>query len=159
MIRRGEPWARREAGSKIPAPPRAARAGTGMDAPPHALFVSGERAQAGKSTCCIGILLGLLERGYLPSELAYIKPATQCTKTHLIARFAACAGIESVPIGPIVFRSGFTREFLRGRPSPGRPAAKGGSDTRQGRAQRRNRCLRTPRQHSRSWVQESGSCW
>lgn len=85
---------------------------------PTLLFIGGERKQVGKSTACLGILASLLADGYPPAALAYIKPATQCTKSQLVARFCAAVGIDAVPVGPIVFRSGFTREHLRGSGPP-----------------------------------------
>jgi len=51
---------------------------------------------------------------YLPEEIAYIKPATQCEKTQLVAKFCASKQIESIPIGPIVYYKGYTRSFLNG---------------------------------------------
>lgn len=78
------------------------------------VFVSGDRAQVGKSTVCLGLIGALLRHGYAPGDIAYIKPATQCEKTQVIARFCRQQGIECCDIGPIVFYSGFTREFLKG---------------------------------------------
>mmetsp|Transcript_14159 Transcript_14159/g.23140 ORF Transcript_14159/g.23140 Transcript_14159/m.23140 type:complete len:353 (+) Transcript_14159:378-1436(+) len=79
------------------------------------IFVSGDRSQVGKSSCCLGILASLVKNlGYKPSELAYIKPVTQCESVQLITRYCENEGIECVPIGPVVFYSGFTREFLKG---------------------------------------------
>lgn len=64
--------------------------------------------------------------------MAYIKPATQCEKTQAIATFwydqcfigrmnlltslffSSTHHIASVPVGPLVFYSGFTRAFLNG---------------------------------------------
>jgi dethiobiotin synthetase len=79
------------------------------------IFVTGDRSQVGKSTVCLG-LLGALQRccGLKASELAYIKPATQCEAPQLVGRYCAAADIAAVPIGPIVYYSGFTRAFLAG---------------------------------------------
>ena len=78
------------------------------------IFVSGDRSQVGKSTVCLGLLGALLEQGHRPSDIAYIKPATQCETPQLVGRFCAARGIANCPIGPIVFYSGFTRAFLAG---------------------------------------------
>jgi dethiobiotin synthetase len=55
-----------------------------------------------------------LKSGYLPSEIAYIKPATQCEEPQLISKFCKAKGIAYNGIGPLVFYSGFTRAFLNG---------------------------------------------
>jgi BioD-like phosphotransacetylase family protein len=78
------------------------------------LFVSGNRSQVGKSSVCLGILGSLLKSGYSASDIAYIKPTTQCTKPTLVAAFCERNGIRNRPIGPVVYYSGFTREFLNG---------------------------------------------
>ncbi|ETV75964.1 hypothetical protein H257_09922 [Aphanomyces astaci] len=83
------------------------------------LFIGGDRSQVGKSTVCLGILGALLQLGYHPSELAYIKPATQCEEPQLVARFCEHYGIAAQPIGPVVFYAGFTRAFLD-QPDPAR---------------------------------------
>ena len=54
-----------------------------------------------------------MKSGYLPSEIAYIKPATQCEEPQLILGFAKQKGLQII-IGPLVFYSGFTRAFLNG---------------------------------------------
>eukprot|EP00804_Cyclotella_cryptica_P025357 CCRYP_012461-RA/>CCRYP_012461-RA protein AED:0.10 eAED:0.10 QI:0/-1/0/1/-1/1/1/0/547 len=80
------------------------------------IFIAGDRSQVGKSSICMGILGALLKSGkYSPSDLAYIKPATQCEQTQLVQEFCKSKGIVScIPIGPIVYYKGFTRAFLRG---------------------------------------------
>lgn len=83
-------------------------------APPVRVFVSGDRSQVGKSTVCLGLVGSLLHLGYKPSEVGYIKPATQCEQPQLIAKFCQQHGIACCDIGPILFYSGFTREFLKG---------------------------------------------
>lgn len=87
-----------------------------LSAPAIRLFVAGDKSQVGKSSCCLGILGALLKCGkYAPEDLAYIKPATQCEQTQLVAEFCKHEGITAcVPIGPIVYYPGFTRAFLQG---------------------------------------------
>mmetsp|Transcript_13297 Transcript_13297/g.15560 ORF Transcript_13297/g.15560 Transcript_13297/m.15560 type:complete len:317 (+) Transcript_13297:121-1071(+) len=82
------------------------------------LFISGDRSQVGKSSCCLGVLSSFLANGYKPSEIAYIKPATQCEEEQPVVLFCKRKGIDSVGIGPVVFYSGFTREFLNGNTPP-----------------------------------------
>ena len=83
--------------------------------PPTLLFVAGDRSQVGKSSSCLGLIGTLHEKlGYAASELAYIKPATQCEGTQLITRYCTAKKIAHVGIGPVVFYSGFTRSFLAG---------------------------------------------
>jgi dethiobiotin synthetase len=81
---------------------------------PIKIFLSGDRSQVGKSTCCLGLVGSLLRLGYRADEISYIKPATQCEQPQLIAKFCRHYGIKCCDIGPIVFYSGFTREFLKG---------------------------------------------
>ena len=45
--------------------------------------------QCGKTSVCLGLLGALLRAGFRASELAYIKPATQCEEEQLIWRFCA----------------------------------------------------------------------
>jgi len=78
------------------------------------LFVSGSRSQVGKSSVCVGILHSLLSLGYAPSEISYIKPATQCEEPQPVQTFCERVGIDNRPIGPIVYYKGFTRSFLAG---------------------------------------------
>ena len=80
------------------------------------IFIAGDRSQVGKSSICMGLLGALLKSGkYSPSDLAYIKPATQCEQTQLVQEFCKAKGITAcVPIGPIVYYKGFTRAFLKG---------------------------------------------
>eukprot|EP00501_MAST-03F_sp_TOSAG23-6_P001965 GSMAST32.ASY1.ANO1.2049.1 assembled CDS len=87
-----------------------------LDPSPRAtvLFISGNRSQIGKSTVCLGIIGSLLRKGFKASEIAYIKPATQCQKPTLISKFCQSNGIDCCPIGPILFYSGFTRKYLSG---------------------------------------------
>eukprot|EP00948_MAST-09A_sp_MAST-9A-sp1_P002414 g2414.t1 len=84
-------------------------------APPTLLFISGAHSQVGKSTFCVTLLSSLLTAGiFKPTEMAYIKPATQCEATQLVAKFCAEKNIAAEPIGPVVFYKGFTRAFLDG---------------------------------------------
>ena len=78
------------------------------------LYVMGSESGAGKSTVCLGILAQLMVNGYLPGQLAYIKPVTQCLKKQAIALFCDKAQIPYRDIGDLVFRSGFSREFIAG---------------------------------------------
>jgi dethiobiotin synthetase len=79
------------------------------------ILVAGDKSHCGKSTISLGLLASLLDNGFSPSDLAYIKPATQCVSATLTAKFCETAGIEYVHIGPIVFYRGFTRECLDGK--------------------------------------------
>ncbi|KAG5187152.1 AAA domain-containing protein [Tribonema minus] len=83
-------------------------------APALKIFIGGDRSQVGKSTVCLGILGSLLELGYSPSDLAYIKPVTQCEQPQLISKWCAAKGVACRGIGPVVFYAGFTRAFLKG---------------------------------------------
>ena len=76
------------------------------------LLVAGDKSSAGKSTVSLGLLAALLESGFSGSELAYIKPATQCVSSTLTARFCQSHGIAYEHIGPVVFYRGFTRDRL-----------------------------------------------
>ena len=80
---------------------------------PILMFISGDRSQVGKSSVCLGLLGALLEKGYAPGELAYIKPATQCESPQLVTKFCDAKGIAQQGVGPVVFYSGFTREYLK----------------------------------------------
>jgi dethiobiotin synthetase len=85
--------------------------------PPPALriFVAGDRANVGKTSVCLGLLGSLVTTmGYEPSDLAYIKPATQDESKQLLQIYCEKAGIQCVPLGPVVFYKGFTRAFLAG---------------------------------------------
>lgn len=81
--------------------------------PPVQLFISGDRAQVGKSTVCLGVLGTLLQSGYQASDIAYIKPATQCEKPQLVTKFCRQEGITCCEVGPILYYKGFTRAFLK----------------------------------------------
>ena len=61
-----------------------------------------------------GLLGALLKTDkYAPSDLAYIKPATQCEAIQLVEEFCKHRGITSC-VPPIVYYKGFTRSFLKG---------------------------------------------
>lgn len=78
------------------------------------LYVMGSNSGVGKSTVCLAILAQLLEIGYLPDQLAYIKPMTQCTQPQAVARFCNKNAIACDDLGGLVFRKGFTRDFIDG---------------------------------------------
>ena len=85
------------------------------DHPPVRIFVSGDQSQVGKSSVCMGLIGTLVhELGYDPSSLAYIKPATQCEATQLVALYCEDLGVDHRAVGPIVYYKGFTRAFLAG---------------------------------------------
>lgn len=79
------------------------------------IFVSGDESGVGKTTCCLGILSNALLSGYKASELAYIKPCTQCEDVQMLWKFCASEGIEFNGIGPITYRKGYTQECLDGQ--------------------------------------------
>jgi len=76
------------------------------------LMVAGDRSSVGKSTVSLGLLIAVLDAGFLPHEVAYIKPATQCVSSTLVARFCEEQGIACEHIGPVVYYRGFTRQQL-----------------------------------------------
>lgn len=78
------------------------------------LYIMGANSGVGKSTVCLGILAQLLAYGYLPEQLAYIKPITQCVKKQAVAEFCANNRISFIDIGSLVFKKGFTRDFIDG---------------------------------------------
>ena len=50
----------------------------------------------------------------LLTDLAYIKPATQCEAPQLVTKWCDAMGVANRGLGPVVFYKGFTREFLKG---------------------------------------------
>jgi dethiobiotin synthetase len=76
------------------------------------LYIMGSESGVGKSTVCLGILAQLLAYGYLPEQLAYIKPATQCDEKQAVAWFCAENGIPFIDIGSLLFKQGFTCDFI-----------------------------------------------
>eukprot|EP00551_Chaetoceros_affinis_P006061 CAMPEP_0203668120 /NCGR_PEP_ID=MMETSP0090-20130426/4824_1 /ASSEMBLY_ACC=CAM_ASM_001088 /TAXON_ID=426623 /ORGANISM="Chaetoceros affinis, Strain CCMP159" /LENGTH=625 /DNA_ID=CAMNT_0050532475 /DNA_START=69 /DNA_END=1946 /DNA_ORIENTATION=+ len=79
------------------------------------IFIAGDKSQVGKSSICLGLIGTLIKKHkYQPSKIAYIKPATQCEESQLIAKYCEENNIANQPIGPIVYFKGFTRAFLNG---------------------------------------------
>jgi dethiobiotin synthetase len=78
------------------------------------LYVMGAESGAGKSTVCLGILTQLLASGLTPDQLAYIKPVTQCIAKQTVALFCEQTKIPCIDIGNLVFRKGFSRDFIDG---------------------------------------------
>jgi dethiobiotin synthetase len=74
----------------------------------------GSESGSGKSTVCLGILAQLLMSGFTANQLAYIKPATQCIAKQTVALFCEQTKIPCVDIGNLVFRKGFSRNFIDG---------------------------------------------
>ncbi len=93
-----------------------------MQAETYKLFVSGDGSGVGKTTCCIG-LLDYIKKEWIGKhqsidEVAYIKPATQCTDVQLLWKYCAKEDILFRGIGPIHFRTGFTQFCLRENEDP-----------------------------------------
>lgn len=78
------------------------------------IYVMGAESGVGKSTVCLGILAQLLASGYKSEQLAYIKPVTQCIAKQAVATFCGQTNISYVDIGNLVFKSGFSRDFIDG---------------------------------------------
>jgi len=78
------------------------------------IYVMGSESGAGKSTVCLGLLAQLLESGFPPNQLAYIKPVTQCIEKQAVALFCEHSKIPCKDIGGLVFRKGFSRDFIDG---------------------------------------------
>ncbi len=76
------------------------------------IYVMGSESGAGKSTVCLGILAQLLVSGYAPNQLAYIKPVTQCIAKQAVTLFCEHTKIPCSAIGTLVFRNGFSRDFI-----------------------------------------------
>ena len=74
----------------------------------------GSASGVGKSTLCEGLLSQLLLCGYKPEHLAYIKPMTQCTDKQAVTVFCEREHIAHRSIGSLVFKQGFTKEFIDG---------------------------------------------
>lgn len=81
------------------------------------IFVSGAETHVGKTTVCLSLLHTLRSAGFSASELAYVKPATQCEAPDLLSEWCSVEGIEYVSgeQAPLVFYAGFTRSFLEGK--------------------------------------------
>lgn len=71
--------------------------------PPHHPIWSFLPWKVGKSSTCLGLLGALLKHGLSSSELAYIKPATQCEKPQLVTEWCEKRGVACRGIGPVVF--------------------------------------------------------
>jgi len=78
------------------------------------LYVMGAESGAGKSTVCQGILAQLLASGFSAEQLAYIKPVTQCIEKQPVALFCEQHNITCRDIGSLVFRKGFSKDFIDG---------------------------------------------
>jgi dethiobiotin synthetase len=78
------------------------------------LYVMGSESGIGKSTVCLGLLAQLLAEGFKPSELAYIKPMTQCVTPQLVAQFCMQTKIAYQATEGLVFTKDFTRDFING---------------------------------------------
>jgi len=81
---------------------------------PQYIYVMGSESGSGKSTVCLGILAQLLASGYAPNQLSYIKPVTQCIAKQTVALFCEHTKIPCMDIGNLVFRKGFSRDFIDG---------------------------------------------
>ncbi|MGR9101481.1 MAG: hypothetical protein ACU826_13040, partial [Gammaproteobacteria bacterium] len=78
------------------------------------LYMMGASSGVGKSTLCEGLLSQLLADGYRPDQLAYIKPMTQCLDKQPVTLFCEREKICHRGIGSIVFRKGYTKDFIDG---------------------------------------------
>jgi dethiobiotin synthetase len=78
----------------------------------QAVFVAGFGSGAGKSTFCLTVIHALLDRGLQPADIGYIKPATQCESLTDVAAYCEEVGVESIYVGPVVFRKGFTATVI-----------------------------------------------
>ena len=76
------------------------------------IFIGGSVSGVGKSSVALSLVGALLRHGYAPSEVAYIKPATQCEAPQLVSKFCAARGVACVGVGPLVYFTGMTRRFL-----------------------------------------------
>jgi dethiobiotin synthetase len=79
---------------------------------PLKIYIAGDKSKVGKSSVCLGLLSELLKHGFHSSDLAYIKPVTQCEAEQPVAEFCKEHSISYRGIGPVVFYKGFTRAFL-----------------------------------------------
>jgi dethiobiotin synthetase len=82
------------------------------------IYIMGSESGAGKSTVCLGILAQLLASGFTPSQLAYIKPVTQCIAKQTVTLFCEQTKIPYLDISNLVFRKGFSRDFIDGLTKP-----------------------------------------
>jgi len=77
------------------------------------LYVSGDQSGIGKSSIIIALLHLLTTRHHIPpSQLAYIKPATQCQDITTTAKYCHHRHIAHVDLGPVIFYSGYTQQCI-----------------------------------------------
>jgi BioD-like phosphotransacetylase family protein len=82
----------------------------------NVIFVAGSVRNCGKTSFSLSLLSYYLhDMKYEPSDIAYIKPCTQCTTPTNVWKFCEHFGIEYVGIGPVVFYPGFTTECIEGK--------------------------------------------
>jgi dethiobiotin synthetase len=81
---------------------------------PTFLYVMGAETGVGKSTVCLGLLAYFLSQGFKASQLAYIKPMTQCITPQKVALFCEKTHIDVRATDGLVFSKGFTRDFIAG---------------------------------------------
>ena len=82
------------------------------------IYVMGSESGTGKSRVCLGISALLLESGFAPSRLAYIKPITQCIAKQDVVLFCEKSKITCSDVGNLVFRKGFSKDFIDGITKP-----------------------------------------
>jgi len=78
------------------------------------IYVMGAESGVGKSTVCQGMLAQLLASGFNAGQLAYIKPVTQCIAKQPVATFCEQTQVPCLDIGNLVFKPGFSRDFIDG---------------------------------------------
>ena len=77
------------------------------------LYVSGDQSGIGKSSIILALLHLLTTRLHIPpSQLAYIKPATQCQDITTTAKYCQHRRIQHVDLGPVIFYSGYTQQCI-----------------------------------------------
>jgi len=81
---------------------------------PIFLYVMGTETGVGKSTVCLGLLAYFLRQGFKASQLAYIKPMTQCLTPQNVALFCEKNHIDYRATDGLIFSKGFTRDFIAG---------------------------------------------
>ena len=89
------------------------------------IFISGDRSHCGKSSIALLLLASLLAPPFNLSsstDVAYIKPATQCESQQLIELYCNKKRVKCVAVGPIVYYSGFTRAHLASELDPPIPS-------------------------------------
>ncbi len=77
-------------------------------------YIMGSASGAGKTTFCEGLLAQCMLNGYHPEQLAYIKPMTQCVEKQAVTVFCEYQHIAHQSISSLVFRKGFTKDFIDG---------------------------------------------